>query len=145
MPKIRKGSRKRLALLKKFGGRCFYCDKGMSLPGSGMPANTQVTREHLMPKSQGGREGGPNLVAACYRCNQARGTQPWWEFLQHMRSRHDAFEQSVCTQVALFWPPIQAAACKESDGNLPLMALVARWSGSRKPVRESGISSLSDR
>jgi hypothetical protein len=141
MPKIRKGTRKRFALLKKFGGRCFYCDKGMSLPGSGFPRATQVTREHLTPRSLGGCARGTNLVAACDSCNQARGTQPWWEFLQLMRSRPDVFEQTVCTQVALFWPPIQAAGCKESDGNLPLVALVARWAGSRKPLGAGGLSS----
>lgn len=129
MKKVRKGTRQRLALLKKFDGRCFYCDRGMSLPGSGLPVQTNVTREHLKPKSQGGKQGGANLVAACLRCNNARGVRPWWEFLQMMRSRHDVFEQTVCTRVALFWPPIEAVATKESDVDTPLVALVARWAG----------------
>ncbi|WP_374990953.1 HNH endonuclease [Hyphomicrobium sp. LHD-15] len=112
----------------------------MSLPGSGQPATTNVTREHLTPKSQGGKQGGANLVAACSRCNNARGTQPWWEFLQMMRSHHDVFEQTVCTQVALFWPPIESVVTKESDLDLPLVALVARWA---RPRGTSGARRLS--
>lgn len=144
MRKVRKGTRQRLALLKKFCGRCFYCDRGMSLPGSGFPVRTNVTREHLTPKSHGGKQGGPNLVAACDRCNNARGTQPWWEFLQMMRSRHDAFEQTVCTQVAFFWPPIEIVATKESDVDTPLVALVARWTGPKELGGPRGLPPAQD-
>lgn len=141
MTDVRKGTRKRLALLKRFEGRCFYCDRGMSLPGSRFPHYTRITREHLTPLSHGGRKGGPNVVAACYGCNQTRKTRPWWEFLQIMRARPDVFEQTVCTQVALFWPPIQAVAYNESDRDIPLVALVARWARSEQPRRARGLSS----
>lgn len=61
-------------------GRCFYCRCMMSFTQSCThPEGRRITREHLIPRSQGGK-GGANVVAACTRCNQARGNKPWLSF-----------------------------------------------------------------
>lgn len=104
MKRLRNSTKRLMRLIKIHDGRCFYCDKGMSLPGSIWPYHTNATREHLKPKSHGGRDVGPNIVAACNGCNTARGTIPWWEFLQIMRSRPDALERTRCNRVVYFWP-----------------------------------------
>lgn len=43
---------------------CAYC--GDSLPGS------RLTRDHVVPVSQGGRDSWMNVVAACKSCNQRK-------------------------------------------------------------------------
>lgn len=61
-------------------GRCFYCKRIMSLTQDiRHPEGLRATREHLNPRSLGGGGGG-NIVAACLRCNQARGRRPWLQF-----------------------------------------------------------------
>ncbi len=35
---------------------------------------TSVTRDHIKPKAFGGSDNWENLVAACHKCNQLRGT-----------------------------------------------------------------------
>lgn len=78
----------------------------MTLPGSGFPASTRVTREHLKPKSFGYASYPGNQVAACERCNNARGTVPWWEFLAAMRANENTFQIRICPMVSYFWPPM---------------------------------------
>lgn len=104
--RIRTSTKKRRRLLIQFEGRCFYCDRTMTLPGSGFPNETHVTREHLKPKSHGPTDYPGNLIAACSRCNNARATQPWWEFLAEMRTRDDVFQINICPIVSYFWPPM---------------------------------------
>lgn len=61
-------------------GRCFYCRRAMSFSQECThPEGRRVTREHLIPRSKGGK-GGANVVAACYRCNSQRGDKPWLSF-----------------------------------------------------------------
>jgi hypothetical protein len=43
---------------------CAYC--GTVLPGS------RLTRDHIVPVSQGGRDGWMNVVTACRPCNQTK-------------------------------------------------------------------------
>lgn len=64
-------------LFYKQKGLCFWCKSPMVL-GSG--GDRQATREHLVPRSHGGKEfvkkagrHQRNIVAACQKCNQARG------------------------------------------------------------------------
>lgn len=42
-------------------GPCHYCG-----------SRTQITRDHIVPRSRGGTNFAWNLVAACYRCNQRK-------------------------------------------------------------------------
>jgi 5-methylcytosine-specific restriction endonuclease McrA len=64
-------------------GRCFYCTGDMtyaSPPARRRAPNTMATLEHLIPRSEGGRSSFPNVVAACARCNNRRGTMSWLLF-----------------------------------------------------------------
>jgi 5-methylcytosine-specific restriction endonuclease McrA len=71
-------------------GRCFYCRRAMSLTQDIQhPDGLRATREHLLPKSRGGGGEG-NIVAACLRCNQARGSKPWLRFWFKCRKVADA-------------------------------------------------------
>jgi 5-methylcytosine-specific restriction endonuclease McrA len=66
------------------GGFCYYCDVRMwlnspeelDLPkGSAAASRLQCTAEHLVPRSDGGRELATNIVAACAHCNHTRHRQ----------------------------------------------------------------------
>lgn len=50
------------ALFERDGYHCMYCGK--------LFHRTQLTRDHIIPSSRGGRDVWENVVAACRRCNQ---------------------------------------------------------------------------
>lgn len=73
-------------------GRCLYCRRIMSFSQKCThPEGRRITREHLIPRSKGGK-GGANVVAACYRCNAARGDKPWLSFYCSPAVTHFRFE-----------------------------------------------------
>lgn len=64
-------------------GRCFYCDKHMKIPPSGVQRvqpDDIATREHLQPRCEGGSNARSNLALACKGCNGRRDRRPWQEF-----------------------------------------------------------------
>ena len=52
-------------LYARDGGRCQYC-------GRGYPT-AELTLDHVVPRSRGGRSTWENLVCACVSCNAAKG------------------------------------------------------------------------
>ncbi len=50
------------ALFERDGFRCMYCGKHLH--------RSQLTRDHIVPSSRGGKDVWENVVAACRRCNQ---------------------------------------------------------------------------
>lgn len=52
-------------LFRRDGHRCMYCGYQYY--------ESQLTRDHVSPKVQGGRDHWTNVVAACRRCNQQKG------------------------------------------------------------------------
>lgn len=68
-------------------GKCFYCAIDMSLNDySGLHA---PTRDHLLPKSKGGKLDEYNTVCACWKCNQEKGDMPAAVFMGILRRRLD--------------------------------------------------------
>lgn len=61
---------------------CHYCGRltwrGMKCPPN-CRADAAWTRDHKVPKSEGGR-GGDNLVVACQRCNMAKNSGDYSDF-----------------------------------------------------------------
>ncbi|MDH5823791.1 HNH endonuclease [Luteimonas sp. RD2P54] len=53
------------ALFARDQSLCLYC-------GSHFPRQ-QLTRDHVMPLSQGGRDHWENVVSACFHCNSRKG------------------------------------------------------------------------
>lgn len=54
-------------LFRRDANICLYC-------GEHFPFE-QLTRDHIQPRSRGGKERWTNLVTACRRCNQRKGNQ----------------------------------------------------------------------
>lgn len=49
-------------IFKRDGYRCMYCG-----------SHTDLTIDHVIPKSQGGRDAWENLATACQTCNSKKG------------------------------------------------------------------------
>jgi 5-methylcytosine-specific restriction endonuclease McrA len=55
-------------------GLCWYCKQPMTRQRpffKGVPEDSMMTKDHVMPHARGGR-GRENFVLACYRCNQLK-------------------------------------------------------------------------
>ena len=63
-----------LTCLEHFDGCCAYC-------GS---SKHKLTADHLVAKSNGGKDEASNIVPACEACNQAKGASEWREFMMNM-------------------------------------------------------------
>ena len=66
------------ALIERDGTSCVWCGREMW--------RTDLTAEHLVPRSRGGRTSPENLTVACRACNRRRGTRP---VVSHVRSLLD--------------------------------------------------------
>lgn len=53
------------ALFQRDRHTCLYCGGRFTEGG--------LTREHVLPRSRGGKDGWANVVTACRRCNQRKG------------------------------------------------------------------------
>jgi 5-methylcytosine-specific restriction endonuclease McrA len=60
----------RRRLVKVQGGKCCYCQRPFTKRGA-----TRATIEHRKALMDGGSDDLNNLAAACFHCNQHRGTQ----------------------------------------------------------------------
>ena len=52
-------------LMAKHKGQCVYCEKTME--------RSEITVDHIMPRSKGGLDVPENLTLACKDCNQEKG------------------------------------------------------------------------
>jgi len=52
-------------LFKRDGFRCLYCGRGFG--------QKELTRDHVVPRGQGGADTWTNVVAACKPCNNFKG------------------------------------------------------------------------
>lgn len=62
MPKYNKDTKKKIFAMH--GNRCVYCEHKFDVE--------DLTREHVIPKSEGGTYAWSNIVPACRSCNEAR-------------------------------------------------------------------------
>lgn len=56
----------RAAVMLRDAFTCQYCGES--------PGRYQLTVDHVVPRSRGGKQGWDNLVTACKRCNQKKGS-----------------------------------------------------------------------
>lgn len=66
-------------LIARDGSRCVWCGRELW--------RSDLTAEHLLPRSRRGHGTLDNLAVACRRCNRARGTQA---VATYVRSRREA-------------------------------------------------------
>jgi 5-methylcytosine-specific restriction endonuclease McrA len=71
--KLSRKTKHRINLLKKQKCRCFWCGKCFDIKTR--RGRKEITLDHLLPKSMGGKLNSGNLVAACATCNALRGNR----------------------------------------------------------------------
>lgn len=54
---------------ERFGAHCFHCKEWMPP----QPLSQQCTRDHMLPKTDGGQSYLHNLVFSCGPCNRSKG------------------------------------------------------------------------
>lgn len=70
-------------------GRCVWCASADAL-----------TREHLLPRSRGGR-GNANVAPACTVCNHERGSQAPIAYVRARARQHPAYRPPLDLDAAL--------------------------------------------
>ena len=66
------------SLIDRDGSSCVWCGRE--------PWRSDLTTEHLVPRTRGGRTSAENLAVACRACNRRRGTRP---VVAHVRTLFD--------------------------------------------------------
>ncbi len=69
----------RRALMERDAQTCQYCGR----PGK----RTELTVDHVVPRSQGGTHSWDNVVLACMSCNLRKGNRTPWEAHMPLRRR----------------------------------------------------------
>lgn len=87
-------------ILRRDHHRCVYCGK----------ATPPLTVDHIIPKSRNGGDTWENLVCACVRCNNRKGSRTPEEanmklHSKPMRPNHVTFIQNVVGTVDQEWEP----------------------------------------
>jgi 5-methylcytosine-specific restriction endonuclease McrA len=87
-------------ILRRDGHRCQYCGA----------SSVTLTVDHIMPKSRGGEDSWENLVSACLRCNNVKGSQtPDEAQMQLMRRpirpNHVTFLRQFAGHTSKDWEP----------------------------------------
>jgi len=87
-------------ILRRDGHRCQYCG---SSSGS-------LTVDHIMPRSRGGEDSWENLVSACLRCNNRKGSHTPDEaemplMKRPIRPNHVTFLRQYAGKIGKDWEP----------------------------------------
>lgn len=72
----------RTTLARRDGNKCYYCRNEFPID--------QLTRDHKLPVSRGGKSEFHNLVLACGKCNTLKGSltaEEFWEFKRLLELR----------------------------------------------------------
>jgi hypothetical protein len=83
------------ALFTAFNGECIYCGAQEEPDGSAFHL------EHLIARSQGGRDHISNLVIACKSCNSKKGNRPVIDFFLSEESFTDENFNTLVQYIAL--------------------------------------------
>ena len=87
-------SRKNILLRDR--NTCQFC--GKIFPSS------ELTLDHVLPRSRGGRSTWENLVACCYRCNNTKGDRTPEEAGLKLARRPSLHSAHLAATHAAYWP-----------------------------------------
>ncbi|HEY3875910.1 MAG TPA: HNH endonuclease [Candidatus Kapabacteria bacterium] len=87
-------------ILRRDGHKCQYCGT----------TSVTLTVDHIVPKSRGGEDSWENLVSACLRCNNVKGSQTPEEaqmplMRRPIRPNHVTFLRQFAGRVDKDWEP----------------------------------------
>jgi len=64
----------RRAIKEHFNHQCVYCGNYYAVH--------ELTLDHVHPRCRGGEDLTSNLVPACWRCNQSKGSNNWLSWMR---------------------------------------------------------------
>ena len=64
----------RRAIKEHFNCTCVYCGESYAL--------SELALDHVHPKTLGGEDITSNLVPACVKCNQSKGSNNWLSWMR---------------------------------------------------------------
>jgi len=67
----------KMTVFRRDNEKCIYCSSPLTLE--------TMTLDHFITKGKGGNFCSSNLVLACYKCNQNRGNQTFFEFISKLK------------------------------------------------------------
>jgi 5-methylcytosine-specific restriction endonuclease McrA len=72
----------RKQIREKWKYKCAYCG-----------SEENLTIDHVLPQSRGGKDVTENMICCCHSCNQSKGHTPWeeWYFSQEFFSLEKYF------------------------------------------------------
>jgi hypothetical protein len=65
----------RRSIKEHFGCTCVYCGETYELH--------ELTLDHVQPRTNGGKNVTSNLVPACIKCNQGKGSHNWQSWMRN--------------------------------------------------------------
>ena len=81
----------RKAIKQKFNCTCVYCGTHYE--------QSQLTLDHVKPRAMGGQDISSNVVAACRRCNQDKGTKNWLTYMRETFGFQPDREQLILSHI----------------------------------------------
>ena len=81
----------RRAIKEHFDNTCIYCGKTHD--------TTDLTIDHVHPKSLGGETTTSNSVCACFKCNQDKGTEHWRSWMKERFGQHLIRESLILSHI----------------------------------------------
>ena len=79
------------AIKEHFDCKCVYC-------GETYEPN-ELTLDHVRPKTFGGQDLTNNLVPSCRKCNQAKGSQNWLQWMRATFGENPSKEQLILSWI----------------------------------------------
>ena len=65
----------RLSIKEHFDCTCVYCGETYEI--------NELTLDHVHPRSSGGDSTSKNIVPACFKCNQEKGSRHWKTWMRN--------------------------------------------------------------
>lgn len=82
----------RRAIKEKFECRCVYCGETYDL--------SKLTLDHVKPRCRGGEDLTRNVVPACRKCNQDKGSRNWLSFMRETFGLNPEREQLILSHIS---------------------------------------------
>ena len=81
----------RRAIKESFNCTCVYCGETYDL--------SELTIDHVHPRSRGGETISSNCVPACQRCNQSKGSEHWEDWMLARFGLHPERKQLILNHI----------------------------------------------
>ncbi len=82
----------RRAIKEHFNCTCVYCGNNYEID--------ELTLDHVKAKCKGGESIASNLVPACRKCNQDKGSNDWIKWMREAYGRNYAREQLILNHIS---------------------------------------------